>query len=130
MTGRFNEQDILNACRLLRPKSSCDAYGLSQKIILQDMDILAPMFVHLINCSLSAGICPDMSKIARVIPVYKNKGENYLFTNYRPISKLPVFSKIIEKLVYNKIFDFLVRYEILFKSQYGFRRVIIPLMLH
>ena len=35
---------------------------------------------------------------------------------------LPVFSKIIEKLVYNKIFDFLVRYEILFKSQYGFRR--------
>ena len=122
MTGRFNEQDILNACRLLRPKSSCDAYGLSQKIILQDMDILAPMFVHLINCSLSAGICPDMSKIARVIPVYKNKGENYLFTNYRPISMLPVFSKIIEKLVYNKIFDFLVRYEILFKSQYGFRR--------
>ena len=35
---------------------------------------------------------------------------------------LPIFSKIIEKLVYNKIFDFLVRYEILFKSQYGFRR--------
>ena len=122
MTGRFTEQDILNACRLLRPKSSCDAYGLSQKVLLQDMDILAPMFVHLINCSLSAGICPDMSKIARVIPVYKNKGENYLFSNYRPISMLPVFSKIIEKLVYNKIFDFLVRYEILFKSQYGFRR--------
>ena len=70
MTGRFTEQDI-NACRLLRPKSSCDAYGLSQKVLLQDMDILAPMFVHLINCSLSAGICPDMSKIARVIPVYK-----------------------------------------------------------
>ena len=122
MTGRFKEQDILNACRLLRPKMSCDAYGLSQKIILQDMDILAPMFVHLINCSLSAGICPDMSKIARVIPVYKNKGEKHLFSNYRPISMLPVFSKIIEKLVYNKIFDFLVRYEILFKSQYGFRR--------
>ena len=35
---------------------------------------------------------------------------------------LPVFSKIIEKLIYNKIFNFLVRYEILFKSQYGFRR--------
>ena len=74
MSGRFNEQDVLNACRLLHPKKSCDAYGLSQKVVLQDMDILAPMFVHLINCSLSSGICPDMSKLARVIPVYKNKG--------------------------------------------------------
>ena len=122
MSGRFNEQDVLNACRLLHPKKSCDAYGLSQKVVLHDMDILAPMFVHLINCSLSSGICPDMSKLAKVIPVYKNKGENYLYTNYRPISLLPVFSKIMEKLVYNKIFHFLVRYEILFKSQYGFRR--------
>ena len=93
-----------------------------QKVILGDMDILAPMFVHLINCSLSSGKCPDMSKIARVIPVYKNKGEKNLFTNYRPISLLPIFSKIIEKLVYNKIFHFLVRYGILFKSQYGFRK--------
>ena len=86
------------------------------------MDILTPMFVHVINRSLSAGVCPDMTKIARVIPIYKNKGDNYLFTNYRPISLLPTFSKIIEKLVYNKIFDFLVRYQILFKQQYGFRR--------
>ena len=122
LTCRFTRQDVMNACRLLHPKTSCDAYGLSQKVILGDMDILAPMFVHLINCSLSSGKCPDMSKIARVIPVYKNKGEKYLFTNYRPISLLPIFSKIIEKLVYNKIFHFLMRYGILFKSQYGFRK--------
>ena len=121
-TGRFTAQDVKNACRLLRPKKSCDLYGLSQKVVLQDMDILTPMFVHVINRSLSAGVCPDMTKIARVIPIYKNKGDNYLFTNYRPISLLPTFSKIIEKLVYNKIFDFLVRYQILFKQQYGFRR--------
>ena len=118
----FNEEDVLNACQLLYPKSSCDAYGLSQKVILQDMDIISPMFVHLINLSVSSGICPDMSKLAKVIPVYKNKGENYIFSNYRPISMLPVFSKIVEKLIYNKIFSFLVRYEILFKSQYGFRK--------
>ena len=61
-------------------------------------------------------------KIAKVIPIYKGKGEKYLFTNYRPISLLPVFSKIVEKMIYSKHFDFLVRYQILFKSQYGFRK--------
>ena len=118
----FTVEDVQNACKLLYPKSSCDAYGLSQKVILQDMDIITPLFVHLINRSVSSGVCPDMSKLAKVIPVYKNKGENYLYSNYRPISMLPVFSKIIEKLIYNKIFSFLVRYDILYKSQYGFRK--------
>ena len=122
MECEFTADDVYNACKLLYPKSSCDAYGLSQKVILQDMDIITPLFVHLINCSIASGICPDMSKLAKVIPVYKNKGENYVFSNYRPISMLPVFSKIIEKLIYNKIFSFLVRYDILYKSQYGFRK--------
>ena len=48
---------------------------------------------------------------------------DYMITdNYRPISLLPVFSKILEKLIYNKVFEFLVRYEILFETQYGFRK--------
>ena len=54
--------------------------------------------------------------------MYKEKGDRSSFTNYRPISLIPVFSKIIERLIYNKIFDFLVRSETLFKSQYGLRR--------
>ena len=118
----FDYKQVLEACKQINPKKSCDAYGLQQKIVLNDMDLLAPMFAHLMNCSIAAGTCPDKSKIARVIPVYKEKGENYLCTNYRPISLIPVFSKIMEKLIYNKIFHFLVRSETLFKSQYGFRK--------
>ena len=79
------------------------------------------MLAHLINCSQKSGIFPENGKIARVIPVYKGKGSKHSFENYRPISLLPVFSKIIERLIYNKIFEFLVRYEILFESQFGFR---------
>ena len=71
---------------------------------------------------MKTGTVPDKMKIARVIPIYKGKGEKHLFTNYRPISLLPVFSKILEKMIYSKIFEFLVRYQILFKSQYGFRK--------
>ena len=118
----FDENDVLEACRLLNPKKSCDAYGLSQMIVLRDIDILAPMIVHIANCSLNSGTCPDLTKIARVIPIFKNKGDISLFSNYRPISLLPVFSKILEKLMYSKIFHFLVRYQILFKSQYGYRK--------
>ena len=122
LTDKFDLDDVLKACQSINPKKSCDAYGLSQATVLRDVDILAPKIVHLINCSLASGICPNASKIARVIPVYKEKGDKCLFTNYRPISLIPVFSKIVERLIYNKIFDFLVRYQILFKSQYGFQR--------
>ena len=117
----FSENDVIEACRNINIKRSSDAYGLSQAIVLDDIEIIAPIITHIANCSLKEGICPDLSKIARVIPIYKEKGENYLYSNYRPISLIPVFSKILEKLVYNKIFHFLVRYQILFKSQYGFR---------
>ena len=95
--------------------------GLQQNIVLNDIDILAPMVAHLINCSQREGIFPENAKIARVIPIYKNKGSKQIYENYRPISLLPIFSKIIERLIYNKVFEFLVRYEIIFDSQYGFR---------
>ena len=118
----FTKDDVINACKQLNAKKSCDAYGLSQAVVISDGGIIAPVLSHLANCSLNAGIFPNKMKIAKVIPIYKGKGEKYLFTNYRPISLLPVFSKIVEKMIYSKLFDFLVRYQILFKSQYGFRK--------
>ena len=54
----------------------------------------------LINKSLTQGIVPDSLKIARVCPVFKSDDEAE-FTNYSPISILPSFSKIFEKVVYN-----------------------------
>ena len=118
----FTDNDVTEAYKMLNTKKSEDAYGLSQKVVIHDMDILTPMFTHLANLSLSNGICPDQSKVSRVIPVFKNKGESFLFTNYRPISLIPIFSKILEKLIYNKIFQFLVRQETFYKSQYGFMK--------
>jgi len=122
LTSNFCENDIVSACKKLNLKKSSDAYGISQAILLTDIDQISLPVTHLMNRSLSHGVCPDSSKIARVIPVYKNKGDRHLFTNYRPISLLPAISKIMEKLIYDKIFSFLVRYQILFKSQYGFRK--------
>ena len=113
--------DIIEVCKKFTQKTSCDASGIQQNIILSDIGLLAPVMAHLVNMSQKTGIFPEGGKIARVIPVYKNKGSKNMFGNYRPISLLPVFSKIIERLIYNKLFEFLVRYQILFESQYGFR---------
>ena len=106
----------------MTPKTSSDAFGIQQNIVLSDVDLLAPVLAHLANVSQQTGVFPDNCKIARVIPVYKNKGSKNMFDNYRPISLLPVFSKVLEKLIYDSVFEFLVRYQILFETQYGFRK--------
>ena len=60
-------------------------------------------------------------KIARVIPLFKS-GDKSTFTNYRPISILPAFSKILERIVYNRILSYLNERNILSDSQFGFRK--------
>ena len=75
---------------------------------------------HIFNLSLSTGIFPDKLKIARVTPVFKS-GDKCELSNYRPISVLPCFSKILEKIVYNRTVKFLDRNNILGSYQYGFR---------
>ena len=65
------------------------------------------------------GVFPNILKITKVIPVFKS-GEKSLIENYRPISFLPVFSKVIEKLIKTRILSFINRHEILYDHQSGF----------
>jgi len=78
------------------------------------------------NKSIQEGIVPDDLKIAKIIPIYKSEDKK-LVSNYRPISVLPAFSKIIERLVYNRLLDFIDQHNTLSSSQYGFRKKILPL---
>lgn len=59
-------------------------------------------------------------KIAKVIPLFKN-GDKHNFNNYRPISLLPQFSKILEKLFSSRLEKFLDKHQIISEGQYGFR---------
>ena len=70
---------------------------------------------------LNTGIFPDNLKIAKVVPLYK-KGDDGLFTNYRPISLLPSCSNILKRVVFNQLIQYFDRYKLLYKSQYGFRK--------
>jgi len=76
---------------------------------------------NIINCSLINGVYPDPLKIAKVCPIFKN-GEKNLFVNNRPISVLPSFSKIFEKVVFNRMMNYLTVKNIISCSQYGFRQ--------
>ena len=73
------------------------------------------------NSSLIAGIFPDSLKYAKVIPAFKWDDKSVV-NNYRPISVLPIFSKVFEKLMYNRLFLFVDKLNILFDNQYGFRK--------
>ena len=59
-------------------------------------------------------------KITRIIPIFES-GDNRLFSNYRPISVLPIFYKILEGVVYNRLMNYININEILFRNQHNFR---------
>ena len=71
--------------------------------------------------SLSSGVVPRELKIARVIPIFKT-GDRGLFNNYRPVSVLSIFSKLLERVMYNRLLNFLNKYNILSINQFGFRK--------
>ena len=81
--------------------------------------VIAPYLLILYNYAFSSGIFRDILKVAKVIPIHKNGYKNDL-NNYRPISFLSSFSKILEKLIYQTLTQFLGKYNILIPSQYCF----------
>ena len=77
--------------------------------------------------SITQGNFPNELKIARVIPLYKGE-DTQLIENYRPISVLPYFSKIFEKVMFTYVIAFLDENNILYEYQFGFRTIIQQVM--
>ena len=75
----------------------------------------------MINISVQTGVVPHQLKIAKVRPIFK-AGNKEEFLNYRPVSVLPIVSKIYEKIVYKRLIDYLEWNSVLTEHQYGFRK--------
>ena len=71
--------------------------------------------------SFATGFYPDQLKIAKVIPIFKNKGDYLMVSNYRPISLLSNIDKIFEKIVYSRLYSFLNLHNCIYELQFGFR---------
>lgn len=81
---------------------------------------IAPIICDIFNCSISEGFFPTQLKLARTRPLHKGKS-NRITNNFRPISLLPLMSKIIEKLMKKRSTQFISNNNILYDRQYGFR---------
>ena len=90
-------------------------------VLKENLGIFSIHFVHLYNSSLEVEGVPDTLKIARANPGHKS-GPTDKIDNYRPISVLPLFSKVFEKLTLQRINSFIMRHNLLTPSQFGFRK--------
>ena len=94
---------------------------MSTKSIKFVFDSISQPLVYIMNLSFQQGIFPNELKIAKVFPLYK-ANDPMKFSNYRLISLLSVYSRLFEKIMYNRLLDFLNKYHILYKYQFGFRK--------
>ena len=94
---------------------------IGPKILKSVVDFVVNPLVHLYNMSFQQGIVPSQLKIAKVIPVFK-KGDKTRIENYRPISLLSIFDKVLEKLMHKRLYEYLQKANILNDYQFGFRK--------
>jgi len=115
------EWEIWDIIRKMKSKTSSGWDGISMKTIKLLAPAIVKPFAHITNLMLHTGIFPNKAKIAKVIPIYKSKKKNCV-DNYRPVSLLPCFSKILEKIILNRMEAFADKFNILNDNQFGFRR--------
>ena len=94
--------------------------AISYNVVSKSFGELCAPLKHIFDLSFENGIFPDSLKIAKVTPVYKS-GDNSSLSNYRPISVLPCFSKILERIMYRRLYSYLQENKILYSKQFGFQ---------
>ena len=114
------EEELKKVFFSLKPNKTPGYDNINVNIVKKIYEELKTPLMRIFNILLSTGIFPDKLKIAKVSPVFKNS-EKDLLTSYRPISVLPCFSKILERIMYDRLYSYLTENKILFKKQFGFR---------
>ena len=113
--------EVIKIVDKLDSKKSSDYYNISPEIVKISSQVVADSLAIIFNRCIKEGRFPNTLKLAKVIPIHK--GDSVLtVSNYRPISLLPIFSKIMERLIYNQFMDFIEKNNILSEFQFGFQR--------
>lgn len=132
----YTLQCSLSSSIMFAPTSPCEIFKIIQDLCNQaaagydevkalplkyTAHIASSILTHIINKMFETGYFPDELKIARVTPVYKGGGETEI-NNYRPISVLPMFSKIFERVINDRLTNFFEKHQIINNAQYGFQK--------
>ena len=113
--------EINKTLHSLKSKDSHGFDGVSTKILKNNAPYIVSPLTYIFNRVLLTGIFPDRLKIAEVQHLFKN-GDKTKLSKYRPISLLTSFSKIIEKIIYKRLYKYLNVNNILAPEQFGFRK--------
>ena len=113
--------EIKNILSGMQSKNSCGLDEIPMSILKLSPDNILLILCHIFNLSLGQGKFINEFKKAKIIPVHK-KGSKSDVNNYRPISLLPVMSKILERIFYKRLCSFLSQVDFFHQYQFGFRK--------
>ena len=117
----INPVTVIKAFRQIKIKLTEDLWGMSIGVCTSIVETIAPYLALIFNLCVDQGVFPDLMKYSKVIPLFKS-GDSQDSNNYRPVSVLPVFSKVFEKVMLNQMLDHFNTFNILHDQQYGFTK--------
>ncbi|XP_057308170.1 uncharacterized protein LOC130646052 [Hydractinia symbiolongicarpus] len=120
MTGYISKIFVEKELRSLKRNKATGIDELPPGMLKDCAILISKPLSHIINLSINTSTVPSAWKVAKVAPIFKS-GDSSLLKNYRPISILPVLSKILEKAIHNELVNYLEKEKLLNDCQYGFR---------
>lgn len=114
--------EVRDAISTLKDSNSKDINEINTKIIKTIKNLIYIPLTKLINESMACNTFPSIFKVAKVVPLYKGKGSADDYTNYRPISILPILSKVYERVIKNQINEHFESNNLFATGQFGFRK--------
>lgn len=118
----FRGVSIANIKAILRDlKNGTDEFNANKNVLTDVIDRIGVSVANLINDSLMSGVFPSILKQSTVIPIRKVAG-TVKINEFRPINMLPCFEKLLEKVVFEQLNEFIEKHNIISNNQSGFRR--------
>lgn len=117
----MTENEVIKEIMALNNTNSEGYDGISTRIIKMCSNELIAVLTYLINFSFSTGTFPESLKMSVVKPLFK-KGEKDNIENYRPITLIPILSKVFEKCMYKRLLDYCNKFNIINVHQFGFQK--------
>jgi hypothetical protein len=115
-----SEEEVFKLLSSLNTSKATGCDNISAFFVKCGADVISTPLTYIINLSLRTAEIPTDFKMARVVPLFK-KGSRSYEGNYRPVSILPVISKILERIVYKQFYSYLNEHDIIYRFQSGFR---------
>jgi hypothetical protein len=116
----ISTRELEKIIKSLKPKAAHGYDGVSTRILKWSAPYISTPLTYIFNKALEKGVYPTRLKYSTIVPIYKT-GDKFNMSNFRPISLLISFSKILEMIIYDRIKTHITLYKILADEQYGFR---------